>query len=509
MNGKMDEKIKKHSRIRLWFQAAWFALTNGYVRGYTKGMIFNGGTKVLCLPGLNCYSCPGALGACPMGALQAVLGNASYRVSLYVFGCIAAMGVIFGRLICGWMCPFGLFQDLLYRIKTKAKRKNLPGHRYLKYLRYVILVVFPILLVSVMLDVTGSGMPWFCEWICPSGMLLGAIPLVAVNSGLRAAVGARFIWKMFVLLAITVLSVFFYRPFCKYLCPLGAIYGLFNPVSSYRLVIDKDRCVSCGTCQKACGMDIKTFVTPNSPDCIRCGSCIAACPAGAIESTWHKTGQKIKKRCFTDDGDILPAHIKALESTGEGNEALSAGDDTALSISSIKPVFLGMLMAIGGAGNLYVAIGTLADTLQSHYLVDVYHDMNLGTAFTGALWCVSSVIVLMTGVYTIRFSRKPERLLSVNEKLRASWIIAIIGLVIGIAGVLTDFGTAMSLVAQLILNTFVYAGVLVMMLQAWLMCREIKGQKSSNILWLILSVINIVLVAASPWLFMYAFRKLG
>ena len=163
MNGKMDEKIKKHSRIRLWFQAAWFALTNGYVRGYTKGMIFNGGTKVLCLPGLNCYSCPGALGACPMGALQAVLGNASYRVSLYVFGCIAAMGVIFGRLICGWMCPFGLFQDLLYRIKTKAKRKNLPGHKYLKYLRYVILVVFPILLVSVMLDVTGSGMPWFCE----------------------------------------------------------------------------------------------------------------------------------------------------------------------------------------------------------------------------------------------------------------------------------------------------------------------------------------------------------
>lgn len=174
MNEKSDNTMKKQGRIRLWFQAAWFVLTNGYIRGYTKGQIFNGNTKVLCLPGLNCYSCPGALASCPMGALQAILGNASYRMSLYVFGLLGAFGVVFGRLICGWMCPFGFFQDLLYKIKIKVKKKNLPGHKYLKYLRYVILVLFPILLVSMMLDVTGTSMPWFCEWICPSGMLLAA-----------------------------------------------------------------------------------------------------------------------------------------------------------------------------------------------------------------------------------------------------------------------------------------------------------------------------------------------
>ena len=182
MNDNTREKVKKQSAVRTWFQAAWFVLTNSYLRGYGTGTIFTGNTKVICLPGLNCYSCPGALGACPMGALQAVMGDSTYRISLYVFGMLAAMGALFGRLICGWMCPFGFFQDLLYKIPIKMKKKNLPGHKYLKYLKYVILVVFPILLVSIVTDLTGTSSPWFCEWICPSGMLLGAIPLVTMNA---------------------------------------------------------------------------------------------------------------------------------------------------------------------------------------------------------------------------------------------------------------------------------------------------------------------------------------
>lgn len=184
MEKKKTDTIKQQSRVRLWFQAAWFVLTNSYMRGYTNGKIYTGGTKVLCVPGLNCYSCPGALGSCPMGALQAVLGDPTYRVSLYVFGLLAAMGVLFGRLICGWMCPFGLVQDLLYKIKVKTKKKNLPGHQYLKYLRYVILVIFPLLAVWVVSGLTGTTEPWFCELICPSGTLLGGVPLVLLSSSL-------------------------------------------------------------------------------------------------------------------------------------------------------------------------------------------------------------------------------------------------------------------------------------------------------------------------------------
>ncbi len=505
MDEKIKNKTKKQSRIRLWFQAAWFVLTNGYVRGYTKGMIFNGNTKVVCLPGLNCYSCPGALGACPMGALQAVLGNASYRISLYVFGSIAAMGVVFGRLICGWMCPFGLFQDLLYRIKVKAKKKNLPGHKYLKYLRYVILVVFPILLVSLMLDVTGSSMPWFCEWICPSGMLLGAIPLVAVNTGLRAAIGGRFIWKMFILLAITVLSVFFFRPFCKYLCPLGAIYGLFNPISTYRLVIDTDKCVSCGTCQRACGMDIRTFETPNSPDCIRCGSCMAACPTGAIESTWHKTGQKIKSRCFIDDGDILPKRGAAAEAV----PALAVDEGDLLQVSSAKPVFLGVLMLIAGASSIYSAIMTsVSTTFMNHFMIDVFHDSNIAGAFMGVFWCVSAAIVFLTGAYSIRFSKMPDRLLSINEKLKIAWRIALIGLLIGIVGIILSPETLSSYISPILLDSFVIVGIPLLMLQVGLMYREIKGKRRSHILWLVMSIVNTVMAFSSPWIVLYMMNHL-
>ena len=489
-----ENRIKKQSRIRLWFQAAWFVLTNGYVRGYTKGMIFNGNTKVICLPGLNCYSCPGALGSCPMGALQAVLGNSSYRVSLYVFGMISAMGVLFGRLICGWMCPFGLFQDLMYRIKVKGKKKNMPGHRYLKYLRYVILAVFPILLVSLMLDITGASMPWFCEWICPSGMLLGAIPLVAVKSGLRAAVGARFFWKLFILLAITVLAIFYYRPFCKYLCPLGAIYGLFNPISSYRLVIDKEKCVSCATCQKACGMDIRTFETPNSPDCIRCGSCMAACPTGAIESTWGRMGQKIKSRCFRDDVDILPARKKEAETTAY----VPSDEGIALSVSRGKAVFLGILMLIAGAISLILSVlMPVVSNLSSHFLIDIYQDTNVASVFMGILWCVASVIVILTGVYTIRFRKLPERLLSINEKLRAAWIIALIGVAISAAGAVANIKTLSSFFTPMLLNPFIYACVPVLMLQVRMMCRETEGKKCSRGLWVIMSIVNILLALST------------
>lgn len=496
-----QEKIKKQSRVRLWFQLAWFVLTNGYVRGYTNGVIFTGRTKVLCLPGLNCYSCPGALGACPMGALQAVLGNTSYRISLYVFGLIAAMGVAFGRLICGWMCPFGLFQDLMYRIRFKIKKKNLPGHRYLKYLRYVILVVFPVLLVIIMTDVTGTGNPWFCEWICPSGMLLGAIPLVATNASFKAAIGARFIWKLCLLIAITLLSIIYYRPFCKYLCPLGAIYGFFNPISTYRLEIDKDKCVACGSCQRACGMDIKTFETPNSLECIRCGSCVAACPTGAIESTWHKTGQKIRSRCFIDDGDLLPAGTE-----GKENNIASSDAEAASAKSGIKkPVFLGALMIIGGASSIFAAIKYIvASSLESHYTIDVYQDANIGVALGGTLWCVASVIVLLSGVYAMRFSEMEERLMSIGEKLKIARKTALFGLLVIFAGIIFSPQTLMDGIVALLYDFYVLIGIPLMMLQVRLMNREMEGKKIAQPVWWIMSVINTLLAFASPWLVMLA-----
>ena len=133
-----------------------------------------------------------------------------------------------------------------------------------------------------MLDVVGQGQPWFCKYICPSGTLFAGIPLVAANPPLRAVLGWLFTWKTAIRAGIAVLSLLVYRPFCRYLCPLGAVYGLFNPIALCRYRVDRSRCTGCGACRRACPMDIPVYETPNSPDCIRCGRCREACPHGAV-----------------------------------------------------------------------------------------------------------------------------------------------------------------------------------------------------------------------------------
>ena len=273
-------KLKRHARTLV--QLAFAALTNGYAAGFAQGRIYRGAGKFVCVPGLNCYSCPGAVGSCPLGSLQAVITSRGHKFTFYVLGFLLLFGALFGRLICGWLCPFGLVQDLLHKIPFVKKLRRLPGERVLRYLRYVVLAGFVIILPLTVLDIVGQGQPWFCKYICPSGTLFAGIPLIAANPPLRAALGWLFTWKTAILVLLVLLSVVLWRPFCRYLCPLGAIYGLFNPVAVYRLRIDEDKCTACGACQAACKMGIPVYQTPNSPDCVRCGACKRACPHGAI-----------------------------------------------------------------------------------------------------------------------------------------------------------------------------------------------------------------------------------
>jgi len=232
------------------------------------------------VPGLNCYSCPAASGACPIGAFQAVVGSSKFSFSYYVTGFLILLGVLLGRFICGFLCPFGWFQELLHKLPTKklSTRKLKP----LRYLKYAVLLVMVFLLPAFLVNDVGMGDPFFCKYLCPQGVLEGAIPLALANSGIRAALGSLFTWKFSILLAVIVLSVLFYRPFCKWLCPLGAFYALFNRVSLFQMKVDKNKCVSCGKCTRACKMDVDVTKTPNHTECIRCGMCIRACPTNAV-----------------------------------------------------------------------------------------------------------------------------------------------------------------------------------------------------------------------------------
>jgi len=276
--------LGKSNKLRHPIQFLFTIATNGYFKGFLEGNIYKGSSKSICVPGLNCYSCPGALGACPIGSMQAVIGSIRYDFSLYILGIISAFGVLLGRFICGWLCPFGLVQDLLHKIpflKYKVPKKI---NNILKYLKYVILIVFVILLPFLFQDELGISDPFFCKYICPSGTLMGGIPLVLTNESLKGAIGFLFAWKMAILIIVILASIIIFRPFCRYICPLGAFYSLMNPISFYKLKIKEDKCTKCGVCTKSCKLNIEVYKKPNTGECIRCGDCVKACPRKAIKS---------------------------------------------------------------------------------------------------------------------------------------------------------------------------------------------------------------------------------
>ena len=268
------------ARFRGWVQAGAALLTNLHLPNFFRGRLYQGSGKAVCVPGLNCYSCPAASGACPIGAFQAVVGSSKFRFSYYITGTLILLGVLLGRFICGFLCPFGWFQELVHKLPTK--KLSTRRLRPLTYLKYAVLLIMVVLLPALAVNEVGMGDPFFCKYLCPQGVLEGAIPLSLTNAGIRAALGTLFTRKLSILLAVVVLSVVFYRPFCKWLCPLGAFYALLNKVSLFQMQVDPNKCISCGKCAKACQMDVDITKTPNHTECIRCGMCVRACPTHAV-----------------------------------------------------------------------------------------------------------------------------------------------------------------------------------------------------------------------------------
>ena len=267
-------------------QAAATFLTNPHVGNFLAGKIYRGDLKNFCAPGLNCYSCPAATFACPIGALQAVSGAANFRFSFYVAGFLLLIGVFLGRTICGFLCPFGFFQELLYKIPARKLKLWQP----LIYVKYFMLIIFVLILPEVLTNFAGVGAPAFCEYICPAGTLEAGLPLIATHAEFRNILGELFTLKIFILLATIFGSVKIYRFFCKVLCPLGAVYGLLNRYSIYGLKFEENLCINCGRCSKICKMNVQPNCKKISAECINCGECEKVCPVNAIKINF---GRKI------------------------------------------------------------------------------------------------------------------------------------------------------------------------------------------------------------------------
>lgn len=264
------------NKKRITIQVIAMLFQNANFKGFFTGKIYTGQTKQVCVPGLNCYSCPGAVGACPIGSLQNTLSGLKFKFPYYVLGLLIFFGTLLGRVVCGFLCPFGLLQDLLYKIPFYKKIKEWKSDKVLRYLKYVVLVVFVIIL-----PIAHKLTPFYCKYICPSGTISGILLSLADHS-LFQVFGKIFTWKFSLLVLIVMCSVLLYRPFCKYLCPLGAFYGLFNKVALFSMNFDKEKCTGCKACARACDMCVDPSVNPNSPECIRCGKCVGACPEKAL-----------------------------------------------------------------------------------------------------------------------------------------------------------------------------------------------------------------------------------
>jgi ferredoxin len=272
--------------VRKWIQTIMALLVNGsWSFPYTR-TIYQGPLKVICSPGLNCYSCPAATTYCPIGSLQQLMAgirisleNGQNFFGLYVVGTMGVFGGAFGRLICGWACPFGLIQELLHKIPSK--KFSIP--RKLNYIKYGFLLFFVILLPLAVVDDFGYGEMWYCKYFCPAGTLEAGLPMLILQPALSQTIGLVFYNKILILIGFIIWSILASRPFCRTACPLGAFYALFKKLKLVKLRLIEENCTKCEACHPVCPMGVKFNESPEDAECISCLKCMdKACKFDAI-----------------------------------------------------------------------------------------------------------------------------------------------------------------------------------------------------------------------------------
>lgn len=207
-------------------------------------------------------------GACyNLSHLKEFFSYSSIIQILKFFAVVLAFIIIFGRMLCGFLCPFGLVQDFIYKIREAFKIKSIRfGEKntpMMKVIKWGFLFIF-----------FGVGLFEidFCE-ICP---------VVAFTPAIAGAVTTL---KVSLIVAIVaIVGSFFKRRFWCNVCPIGLFMGLFHRFSFFKLKKDCQACTECGACYEACPMEIKSIYTERqksditTTNCLFCSECVKVCP---------------------------------------------------------------------------------------------------------------------------------------------------------------------------------------------------------------------------------------
>ncbi|MCU0722864.1 MAG: 4Fe-4S binding protein [Planctomycetes bacterium] len=268
----------RFQKWRLGTQIASLVAINPYVHKLVPGL----SDKLMgfCVPVMNCWSCPLAAFACPVGAVGQFLARG--LVPFLSLGILVVTGVLVGRLLCGWACPFGLVQDLMFKIPSRWKLRTPQALRWVKYGLLVAMVIAIPLLFGVSGGADEASGYFYCKW-CPAGTLEASIPVnvqMALDPEGKKGFGDMVLGylgsvKFWIAIAFLGSFVVFYRPFCKVACPIGAFLGLFNPVSFLKIGQKRGNCRACMGCADDCPVIPDVVASDNPPECIRCYRCDA------------------------------------------------------------------------------------------------------------------------------------------------------------------------------------------------------------------------------------------
>lgn len=253
MNRKNFLKNKKINWIKVVIQILSFALIPGLFEGEFAAV----GNIVSCI-----YK-----------------GNISWesvKYSVWMLLATVPATVLVGRFFCGFFCSFGAVQDLLW-LGSHRLRALFPGKRNLKkadrifrFAKYAVLFYFIIFIWSGVTAVKTAG-PWqvFGQYVS-FGHWPGLKPLLSVGGVL--------------LLLIFIGSLFVQRFFCRYFCPMGAIYSLISQTSFLKIDKPREECGKCHLCTSKCtmGMDLTKKDRIAGGECISCQKCISWCPKGNV-----------------------------------------------------------------------------------------------------------------------------------------------------------------------------------------------------------------------------------